>query len=277
MRKKTDYKIGFFGTPRFAVFVLEELEKVGIVPDIIVTQPDRPAGRGLKLTPSPVKVRALAHEVPVIQEPSTLHLEPSTFNLFIVVAYGKILPKEVLALPVHGTLNVHPSLLPKFRGPSPIESQILADDPECGVTIIKLDNEVDHGPIVAQASITPDGWPVRASVLEELLAREGGKLLAEAIPPYMERSITPEPQDHSKATFTKKIKKEDGLIQFSDDPYSNYLKFCAYDEWPGTFFFNPPAGGGKRIKIVDAEYKNGLFKPLRVIPEGKKEQDYRGA
>jgi methionyl-tRNA formyltransferase len=270
MRKKTEPTIAFFGTPKFAVFVLEELEKAGIVPDIIVTQPDRPAGRGLEIQEPPVKSWALERSVRVIQDLSTFHFPLSTFDLFIVVAYGKILSKEILALPHKGTLNVHPSLLPKFRGPSPIESQILADDPECGVSIIELDDEVDHGPIVAQASVTPEGWPVRASILEEMLAREGGRLLAEAIPPYMEGSIVPEPQDHARATFTKKISKEDGLLDLSANGYQNYLKFCAYDEWPGTFFFKD----GKRIKIVDAVLDNGLFKPLRVIPEGKKEQNW---
>jgi methionyl-tRNA formyltransferase len=285
MKKNHNTSIAFFGTPRFAVFVLEELEKAGIVPDIIVTQPDKPAGRGLEMQEPPVKSWAVLHDVPVVQDSGKLKVESGKFDLFVVVAYGKILPKELLAVPHKGTLNVHPSLLPKFRGPSPIESQILADDKECGVTIMLLDDEVDHGPIIAQASISlnrsPEseggGWPVRASILEEILAREGGKLLAEVIPAYLDGSITPEPQDHSKATFTKKISKEDGLLDLSADGHQNYLKFCAYDEWPGTFFFNPPTGGGKRIKIVDAVLDNGLFKPLRVIPEGKKEQDYKGA
>lgn len=270
MKKKLkDFQLGFFGTPRFAVYVLEELEKGGIVPDVIVTQPDRPAGRGLKLTASPVKIWALERHIP-------LEATPPEVDLFVVTAYGKILPKEMLAVPRKGTLNVHPSLLPKFRGPSPIESQILADDRECGVTVIKLDDEVDHGPIVAQASVTPEVWPMRASILEEMLAREGGKLLAETIPPYMEGSIVPESQDHTKATFTKKIQKEDGLIEIrhpmSDfEAYQNYLKFCAYDEWPGTFFFKDDV----RYKITDAVLENASFKPLRVIPEGKTEREWK--
>lgn len=272
MKKKSDFSFAFFGTPRFAVGVLDELEKVGITPDIIVTQPDKPAGRGLELQAPPVKTWALKRNVPLVQDLSTFDFSLLTFDLFIVVAYGKILPKELWARPHKGTLNVHPSLLPKFRGPSPIESQILADDPKCGITIIALDDEVDHGPIVAQASVTPEEWPIKASLLEELLAQEGGKLLAEAIPPYMEGSIVPEPQDHTKATFTKKIKKEMGLIDLAADGYQNYLKFCAYDEWPGTFFFKD----GVRIKITDAVYEGGLFRILKIIPEGKKEQEYRG-
>ena len=193
------------------------------------------------------------------------------FALFIVAAYGKILPPALLAAPHQGTLNVHPSLLPKYRGASPIEGQLLADDRECGVSIMLIDEKMDHGSIVAQASITPDPWPLRARVLEELLAREGGKLLAEAIPPYLAGEIPPEPQDHTRATFVKKIKKEDGLIDLAADGYQNYLKFCAYDEWPGSFFFD---NNGKRIKITDATFENGKFTPTRVIPEGKKEVAY---
>lgn len=270
MKKKSDLSVAFFGTPRFAVWVLEELDAAGITPDIIVTQPDKPAGRGLELREPPVKTWAIEHKVPVIQEANSSKLEAGSFDLFIVAAYGKILPADMLALPRMGALNVHPSLLPRFRGASPIESQILTDERECGVTIIKLDDQMDHGPIVAQASVTPDPWPLRASVLEEMLARTGGQILAEALPPYMEGSLTPEPQDDSKATFTKKIEKEMGEIDLSADAYQNYLKFCAYEGWPGTFFFK----NGVRIKITDAEFKNGSFKPLRVVPEGKKEQPY---
>ena len=269
--------IAFFGTPQFAVYVLEELLEAGIEPSIIVTAPDRPAGRGLALTAPPVKEWAESQNIPALQ-PESLRghndaldlLTNSEWDLFIVAAYGKILPKEIIDLPRRGVLNVHPSLLPRFRGASPVETQILEDEKETGVTIMQIDEEMDHGPIVAQASITPEEWPVRASILEELLAREGGKLLAEAIPPWLNEEFEASAQDHDNATFTKKIKKENGEIDLNADGYQNYLKFCAYDEWPGTFFFK----GGKRIKITDAEYKNGVFVPRKVIPEGKKETDY---
>lgn len=280
------YNMAFFGTPEFAVHILEELEEVGIVPSIVVTQPDKPAGRGLLLAEPPVKKWALEKGIPVIQpkrlaaeEPDADILWNSEWDLFIVAAYGKILPNSILKLPHRGTLNVHPSLLPKYRGPSPIESQILADDTDTGVSIIVLDEEMDHGPILAQARITPEEWPLRASVLEEILAREGGRLLAESLVPYMVQELIPEPQDHTKATFTKKIEKEDGLIHIghpmSDvEAYQNYLRFCAYDEWPGTYFFVERNGKKVRVKITDAEYKDGTFTPFRVIPEAKKEMNY---
>lgn len=271
-------RIVFFGTPRFAVTILDELKKAGIVPSLIVTAPDKPKGRGLVLTPPPVKDWALLNEVDYLQPASLKTPSPeldilsnSEWDLFIVAAYGKILPQSVLDIPVHGTLNVHPSLLPKFRGASPIESQILADERTVGVSIMELDHEMDHGPILAQASITLDQWPVRARDLEELLATEGGALLAESIPPYMSGELVPTAQDHDLATFTKKIDKADGELDLSADGYQNYLKFCAYDEWPGSFFFQD----GKRIKIVSAELRGGSFVPLKVIPEGKKEQDWK--
>lgn len=283
--------IAYFGTPQFAVHVLHELEEANIIPALIVSQPDKPKGRGLVVTAPPVKEWALEREIPVIQ-PARLSshssgphkltrndadsdiLWNSDWDLFIVAAYGKIIPHDVLSLPHNGSLNVHPSLLPKYRGPSPIESQILADDKETGVSIIMLDEEVDHGAIVAQASITPEEWPLSARVLEEMLAREGGKLLADIIPSYVGGEIPPEPQDETKATFTKKIEKEDGLIDLSGKAYQNYLKFCAYEGWPGTYFFIERNGKKIRIKIASASFENGAFTIQRVIPEGKKEMSY---
>ncbi len=198
----------------------------------------------------------------------------SEWDLFIVAGYGKFLPSNLLSIPKYGTLNVHPSLLPKFRGPSPIETQILNDAKEVGVSIILLDEEVDHGPILAQAAITPEPWPFKRSMLEDLLWHEGGKLLAEAIPLLVEGSLPAEPQNHTEATFTEKLKKEDGLVDLEGDAYQNYLKFCAYEGWPGTYFFTKRGDKETRVKIIDATYDNEMFTPTRVIPEGKKEMAY---
>lgn len=275
--KSQDASIAYFGTPEFSVYVLEELAAAGIEPDIVVTAPDRPAGRGMKLQAPPVKEWAERNNLPTLQPESLKKesdalslLQNSEWDLFIVAAYGKILPKEIIDLPRRGVLNVHPSLLPRFRGASPVESQILEDEKETGVSIMLIDEEMDHGPIVAQASIEPEEWPVRASILEELLAREGGKLLAEAIPPWLSGEIEAAEQDHDKATYTKKITKQDGEIDLTDSAHQNWLKFNAYDGWPGTYFFKNKV----RVKIADAEYKNGVFTPLKVIPEGKKEMDW---
>lgn len=274
-------KTAFFGTPHLAVYVLEELEAAGIVPDVVVTAPDRPAGRKLILTPPPVKSWALERDFPVLQ-PETLktpsaapELANSEWDLFIVAAYSIIVPPWVLELPKHGILNVHPSLLPKLRGPSPIRSAILLDRQEnVGVSIIKLDEQVDHGPVVAQARVELPEWPVRGNHLDELLFREGGRLLAECGPLWLEGGITPEPQNDDEATFTKKFTKADGEINLDADAATNYRTFCAMEGWPGTYFFAEYNGTRIRVKVKDVEYTDGTFTPTVVIPEGKQAMSY---
>ena len=243
-------RIAFFGTPQFAVTILDELKIAGIVPDVIVTAPDAPQGRGLTLTAPPVKVWAQKNGVAVLQ-PETLKqsgkdnlqiasLFDQTWDLFIVAAYGKIIPENILELPKHKTLNVHPSLLPKLRGSSPIESAILNNQRETGVTIMRLDAEMDHGPIVAQEKIEAEktvAWPIPEPKLEDILAHAGGALLAKIIPDWIAGKIAEKPQDHSRATYCQKITKADGLIDLSANPYKNYLKICAYSGWPGSYFF----------------------------------------
>jgi methionyl-tRNA formyltransferase len=203
-------------------------------------------------------------------------LRAGSYEVYVLAAYGKILPKNILDLPKRGILNIHPSLLPKFRGASPVRAAILGNVPETGVTIIRLDEKMDHGPIVAQAKINIEmaDWPPPGRVLEEMLAREGGKLLAEVLQDYVAGGITPEPQDDSKATYCKKIVKEDGLLKLTDDPYQNFLKIRAFDGWPGAYFFAEKGGKQIRVKITDAEFKDGKLEILKVIPEGKREMDY---
>jgi methionyl-tRNA formyltransferase len=275
-------KIAFFGTPEFSVSILNELEKAGILPSLVVTNEDKPKGRKLILTPPPVKDWAVARNIAVIQ-PKTLRdgtvladLRKERWDLFIVAAYGKIIPKEIIDLPLHRTLNVHPSLLPKFRGASPIESQILNDEEHVGVSIMILDEEMDHGPVVAQEEIAKKDigngdWPARAHDLEKKSAEVGGALLARTIPLWIDRSVEAVEQEHHRATYTKKISKEDGLIDLSADPYQNFLKIRAYEGWPGTYFFVPE---NIRVVIKDAFYQNGNLVITRVIPEGKKEMSF---
>jgi len=274
----THPRIAFFGTPHLAVYVLEELADAGYTPSLVVCAPDKPAGRKLQLTPPPVRVWAEEHDVPVMQ-PASLRershaplLANTEWDLFIVAAYNIILPEWVLSLPKHSVLNVHPSLLPKYRGASPIRSAILDDAQDAvGVSILELDRHVDHGPIVAQARIDLPEWPVRGTTLDELLFREGGRLLAEVVPLWCTHSITPEPQEHELATFSRKFAKADGEIDLTGDAYKNYCTYCAMDGWPGTFFFVERGGSRTRVKITDAVYENGTFVPRMVIPEGKRE------
>lgn len=275
---KKDFSVAFFGTPHLAVWVLEEMHDAGIVPNLVVTTPDKPVGRTLALTPPPTKVWAVAHDVPTLQVSSLKHKEDvpelanTDWDLFIVAAYNTILPPWALELPTHGVLNVHPSLLPKMRGPSPIRSAILTDAQDAvGVSVMLLDEEVDHGPVLAQASVELEKWPVRGTILDEMLFREGGKLLADVIAPWMQGELSAVPQEHSDATFSKKFKKEDGEIHLDDDGYTNYLKYCAFDGWPGVHFFDE---NGTRIKVLEAAFADGSFVPLRVVPEGKQAMDY---
>jgi methionyl-tRNA formyltransferase len=271
-------KIAFFGTSYYSTRMLDYLKEEGLTPSMVVAAPDKPKGRKLVMTPPPVKEWAIQNDVKFIQ-PESLKVIPeelssTEWDLFIVVSYGKILTKEILDMPERGVLNVHPSLLPKFRGASPIQSAILADAQETGVTIMLLDEEMDHGPIVSQASTYIEDWPPSFSILEDLLASVGGELLVETVLPWINGDIKEEGQNHAEATYVTKIKKEDGLLDLNADPYRNFLKIQAFEEWPGTYFFVKQGGKDVRVKIVEAIYENNALKIERVIPEGKKEMDY---
>jgi methionyl-tRNA formyltransferase len=275
MNKLESNKIAFFGTPTFAVTILEELKKNGIMPELVVTAPDKPQGRGLTLTPTPVKIWAQENNIKVTHQVTELLDKP--WDLFIVAAYGKIIPENILEIPKHKTLNVHPSLLPKFRGPSPIESSILNDDQEIGVSIMRLDKEIDHGPIIAQEKIPFEqigAWPIAAPALENIAAHFGGALLAKIIPDWISGKIVEKEQDHAHATYCKKIAKVDGLLDLAADPYTNYLKICAYSGWPGTYFFQEHGDKNIRVTIKKATYQDGQLTIQTVVPEGKSEMPY---
>ncbi|PIT96671.1 methionyl-tRNA formyltransferase [Candidatus Campbellbacteria bacterium CG10_big_fil_rev_8_21_14_0_10_35_52] len=276
-------KIAFFGTPDIAVIVLEELKKADIIPNLIVTAPDKPKGRKLVMTPLPVKVWAFKNNIIVIQpkklDDNVLNmLNKGNYDLFIVASYGKILKKELIEIPKYKTINMHPSLLPKLRGASPIISAILQNEKKTGITIMLIDEGMDSGPILKQKVIDfsdkDSQWPLKASVLGKILATEGGKMLTEIIPKWIAGEIKPETQDHKKATFTQKIKKEDGLINLEDEPYKNLLKIRAFEEWPTAYFFTIKNNKKIRVKITDAIIENDKLKIKKVIPEGKKQMDY---
>ena len=233
-------KFAFFGTDYFATIILEELQKAGFVADLIVTAPDKPKGRKLLLTPPPVKTWAQNNNIKFIQ-PEKLTLEifsGTTWDMFIVASYGLIIPQEIINLPKHRTLNVHPSMLPKLRGASPIETAILEEN-ETGVTIIRIDEKMDHGPIIAQKDLV--SWTTETvpstPELEKVLAHSGGSLLAEIIPDWISGNISEQEQEHEFATYTKKITKEDGLIDLKDSPELNYRKIQTHKEWPRSYFF----------------------------------------
>ena len=269
----------FFGTPLFAVRVLDALEANGLLPALVVTAPDKPQGRGMVLTPAPAKIWAQARGIDVIT-PTTLkdkalvaELQNTEWDVFVVAAYAKLIPKNILDIPRKGSLNVHPSLLPKFRGPSPALSAILQDERATGVSIMQMTEKMDAGPIVAQAKVEleEDAWPPKGALFEDLLATEGGNLLAEVMPEWIAGTITPEPQDESKATYTRKFSDEDARIDLNGDARTNLLKIRAFDRSPRAYFLH----NEKRVIITDAELAEGKLEILKVIPEGKKEMDFK--
>ncbi len=277
--KETKPDFPFFGTGEIAVYVLEELAGAGLVPDLIITAPDRPQGRGLAIAPSPVGAWALArgietHKPPRIDDETVDMLKERDYPLFIVADYGALIRKAVLDLPQYGTLNVHPSLLPRLRGPSPIRSAILTDERITGVTIMLLDEEIDHGPVIAQKKIPIDPWPPRARDLEEKLAREGGILLAHILPSYIAGDIEPHAQNHDVATYTEKFEKEDGEIDLRDDAYRNFLKIRAYEGWPTAYAYFDREGKRIRVQILDAHMEENRLLIDVVKPEGKREMPY---
>ncbi len=194
--------------------------------------------------------------------------EQGDIDLFLVVAYGKILSEEVLKMPRLGSINIHYSLLPKYRGASPVESAILNGETETGVTIQQMEYKMDAGAILAQEKITilPEE---KAGELRKRLIKFGGELLVKTLPNI--ENTTPVSQDESEATHCGKIKKEDGLIDPVGNAVENYNKFRAYATWPRTFFFKD----GKRIIITDATLEDGKFTIKKIIPEGGKEIEYK--
>ncbi len=275
-------RIAFFGTPQIAVWVLEELEIAGIIPSLIITNPDAPQGRKMLLTPTPVATWAEARGIPVYK-PTSLRTEEavralteSGCDLFLVAAYGKMIPENVLSIPKFKTLNVHPSLLPKLRGASPIRSAILEDMNPTGVSIMELTAGMDEGPLLTQKEIhfRHEEWPLRGTILDEFLAKEGGTLLASLLPAWLAGTLTPKPQE-GEPTYCTKITKEMGELDLAEDPYQNLLRIRAFDGWPGTYFFTEKHDKKIRVKIIDAELDtNGSLRITRVVPEGKKEMSY---
>jgi methionyl-tRNA formyltransferase len=231
--------IVFIGTPDFAVPSLRRLAADGHTISAVITQPDRPAGRSRRLAPPPVKVAAEELGLMLLQ-PATLRdadvldsiraLQPEAI---VAVAYGQILRQELLDIPPRGVLNVHPSLLPRHRGASPIAGAILAGDDETGVSIMLMDAGMDTGPILAQLRI-PFRPDYTTEWLTGQLAHLGADLLAETLPRWLGGQIKPQPQDDSLATATKLIRKEDGAIDWSLPAVEIWRRIRAYNPWPGA-------------------------------------------
>ena len=277
----SDIKIGFFGTPEHAVAVLNKLKTNGYDICFVVTTPDKPKGRKLILAPSPAKVWAEQEKIPVLQ-PETLkdnaslgeELKKYGCDVFVVIAYGKIIPESILDIPKKKSLNIHGSILPEFRGASPIENAILQDKKNTGVSIIRMDSLMDHGPILATKEVIYEPWPPTAEALGERIVDVGAQLLIDILPDWIRGKIIEKEQNHSAATLTRKITKEDGLLDFSADPYLNFRKIQAYHEWPQAYFFTEHDGKKIRIKVTGALFKESHLSIEKIIPEGGKEMRY---
>ncbi|MGE5251385.1 MAG: methionyl-tRNA formyltransferase [Bacteroidota bacterium] len=262
-------RIVFMGSPEFALPVLRALAQAYNVVGV-VTQPDRLAGRGRELTPPPVKRLALELGLPIIQ-PERLRLPDAmaalrTFapDLIVVAAFGQILRPEVLDLPMYGCINVHASLLPRWRGAAPINAAILHGDRETGVTIMKMDAGLDTGPILSQRAI-PIGPDETAGELYERLSALGADLLMETLPEYLAGSLLPQPQPEQGVTHAPMLKKEEGLLDFSQPAQQLARRVRAFHPWPGTYF----EWNGSTLKVLRAHSEpDGRPAGERLIHQG---------
>ncbi|MEK7660185.1 MAG: methionyl-tRNA formyltransferase [Patescibacteria group bacterium] len=253
----TNIPFVFFGTPDFSVIILEELFRVGLVPTLVVTAPDAARGRGMEVLPSPVRVWAQKRGISTIT-PSSLKdtetqnaLSATHADVFVIAAYGYILPKHILDIPPRGVLNIHPSLLPQYRGATPIQGALLAGETHTGVTVMLTDTDMDHGPIIAQRGvpITPVD---DAATLTDALAHLGGTLAAEVLLKWVRGEITATPQEHTKATFTAPLTKSDGRIDWNTTIAQFLRTLRAYHTWPTFWCEIPSKKGTVRVRILSA-------------------------
>ena len=258
-------RIAFLGSPDFAVPALEALASAYEVVGVI-TQPDRPAGRGRILAPPPVKSAALRLGLPVLQ-PSRLRSPEATADLarwepdmIVVAAYGQILREDVLALPRHGCLNVHASLLPRWRGAAPIPAAIRAGDPVTGITIMRMDVGMDTGGILAQAPLDIGPEDTAAS-LTLRLAPLGAALLLDMLPGYLNGDVKPVAQDESRVTLAPLLKKEDGRLDLTRSAAELERQVRAFDPWPGTFL----EWEGRRLSILRADVFDATGLPVGAV------------
>jgi len=252
-------RVIFAGTPEFALASLSALVKSGVVPVAVLTQPDRPAGRGKRLTASPVKRYAETQGIPIMQPPTLrndetvaelLALEP---DLMIVAAYGLILPQNVLDIPTRGCLNVHASVLPRWRGAAPVQAAILAGEASSGVSLMSMTAGLDCGPVFVAEQI-PIGADETAGELHDRLARLGGETLVANLDDILDEEISAVPQDESMASYAGKINKSDAQLDWTHQADELARRVRAYNPVPGAFFFaHNDSGEVLRIKCWRAK------------------------
>ena len=274
-------KYAFFGSPEFAAIVLEKLIKAGMPPTVVVCSPDRPVGRKQIVTPPRTKMLIEQYDGISTLQPEKLDWDfqkrIASFNcdFFVVAAYAKIIPREILAIPQFGAIGVHPSLLPKYRGASPIQSAILSGEQDNGTTLYLMDEKMDHGPILAQARLEMKS--PKHLEFQKKLAELSGDLLVETIPKFLKGALTPKNQNEKEVTVTKKFATEDGFISEADLKEAlagkNIAKAITIDR--KIRGLNPSPGAwtmqkGKRVKLLEATLEDRVLKLKKVQEEGGK-------
>jgi methionyl-tRNA formyltransferase len=232
-------KIIFIGTPDFGAIILRELAKTEYKPCLVLTTPDKPVGRKQIITSPIVKTAAQDYNIPVIQPEKIIQAKDQITDLkpdlIVVAAFGQIIPNEILKIPIKGCLNVHPSLLPKYRGASPIQCAILNGDKETGVSVMLMDDKMDHGKIISSSVFEIKNQKTIYTELMKELADFGVKLLISTLPKWFSGKIQPITQDDEKATFTKVLKKSDGKINWKKSAEEIERQIRAFNPWPGSF------------------------------------------
>ena len=292
--------IVFFGTSECAVPILKALVKIPAFDIVcVVTEPAKPQGRAKVVTPSPVEQAAQAAKLEVYT-PATLKdeavrvaINDREADVYVVASYGKIIPQEIFDSPPLKTLNIHASLLPEYRGASPIQQTLLEGRERAGVTLIRIDEQVDHGPILSQDEIIVAPTDIYTS-LEAKLAKLGAEMLVRDLPGYGSGILPLEEQDHDVATYTRKITKEDGRADWSRPAHELYNQWRAYERWPGLYTSTSPADGNLRLNLITVNMTEhsgpqipgtfyaedgklyvhaarGSLKILAVQPEGRRE------
>ncbi len=276
-------KFIFFGTPEFAAIILEKLIKAGHIPSAVVCNLDKPVGRKKIITPPAIKLIAQKYNIPVLQPEKLVNYKLQTTNYkpdyFIVAAYSQIIPKEILKIPRLGVIGVHPSLLPKYRGASPIQTAILSGGEITGTTIYLMGEKIDNGPILAQRELNYELRIMNYELLMRKLAELSADLLIETLPDIEEKIKNAVPQDESQATYTKKFLTEDAFVKPEDlEEAQNDLasspqaaieierKIRALNPEPGVFTFI----NNKRVKLLEAKIVEGKLKLTKIQVEGKK-------
>lgn len=272
-----NYKILFAGSGEFAAEILNKLADSEFRPMAVITQPDKPVGRDKTLSPSPAKIAAQKLGLEIYDPKSLKNTEvekiikDSEPDLLVVADYGKIIPKNILDIPKFGALNIHPSLLPRHRGAAPIQYTILEGDKKTSVTIILMDEQVDHGPIIAISDLDFEISNLTHTELSKKLSKLGGDLLIKILPKWFSGEIKPIPQDESRATFTKILTREDGKIDWQKSAEEIERQIRALEGWPGTWCVWPEEN--KKLKILRAEIfendPNGGVGQVSLSPSGE--------